>query len=238
MAGAKAALSYCSENFSPYQFRQMRILEFPAYQQFAQSFPNTVPYSEGNRVHSEGRPGERRARCPVLHHGARGRAPVVGAPGSRRRRRRERASLRVAGRVQRASDAQKSRWRARAGPLPETRHGSLPPWPGKRARGGEPARDDAAPAVHPLPQRARSRSAPSPTASAKTNSTPTIAKLRQGQGVPGAAVHDLAGAARSPESRDARERPGLSERSLRENHTLRPENHRRQEREGRRASGA
>lgn len=47
MAGAKAALSYCSENFSPYQFRQMRILEFPAYAQFAQSFPNTVPYSEG-----------------------------------------------------------------------------------------------------------------------------------------------------------------------------------------------
>ncbi|MBB6050304.1 ABC transporter permease/M1 family aminopeptidase [Armatimonas rosea] len=47
MAGAKAALSYCSENFSPYQFRQLRILEFPAYQQFAQSFPNTVPYSEG-----------------------------------------------------------------------------------------------------------------------------------------------------------------------------------------------
>ena len=47
MAGAKAALSYCSESFSPYQFRQMRILEFPAYQGFAQSFPNTVPYSEG-----------------------------------------------------------------------------------------------------------------------------------------------------------------------------------------------
>ena len=47
MAGAKASLSYCSENFSPYQFRQLRILEFPAYAQFAQAFPNTVPYSEG-----------------------------------------------------------------------------------------------------------------------------------------------------------------------------------------------
>ncbi|MBC7806724.1 MAG: hypothetical protein H7145_11285, partial [Akkermansiaceae bacterium] len=46
MAGMKAALSYCSNNFSPYQFRQMRILEFPAYASFAQSFPNTVPYSE------------------------------------------------------------------------------------------------------------------------------------------------------------------------------------------------
>jgi len=46
MAGMKAALSYCSENYTPYQFRQLRILEFPAYQQFAQSFPNTVPYSE------------------------------------------------------------------------------------------------------------------------------------------------------------------------------------------------
>ena len=46
MAGMKAALSYCSENYTPYQFRQLRILEFPAYAQFAQSFPNTIPYSE------------------------------------------------------------------------------------------------------------------------------------------------------------------------------------------------
>ncbi|GAB4460196.1 MAG: M1 family metallopeptidase [Armatimonadaceae bacterium] len=45
--GMKAALSYCSENFSPYQFRQLRIIEFPAYAEFAQSFPNTIPYSEG-----------------------------------------------------------------------------------------------------------------------------------------------------------------------------------------------
>ncbi|MEP6736235.1 MAG: M1 family aminopeptidase [Chryseolinea sp.] len=44
--GVKASLSYYSENFSPYQFHQMRILEFPRYASFAQSFPNTVPYSE------------------------------------------------------------------------------------------------------------------------------------------------------------------------------------------------
>ncbi|MGI4873680.1 MAG: M1 family aminopeptidase [Janthinobacterium lividum] len=45
-AGAKAALSYYSRNFSPYQHRQLRILEFPNYQSFAQSFANTIPYSE------------------------------------------------------------------------------------------------------------------------------------------------------------------------------------------------
>jgi ABC-2 type transport system permease protein len=45
-AGAKDALSYCSRNFSPYQHRQLRILEFPQYQQFAQAFANTVPFSE------------------------------------------------------------------------------------------------------------------------------------------------------------------------------------------------
>ncbi|MFT7653786.1 MAG: ABC-2 type transport system permease protein [Candidatus Azotimanducaceae bacterium] len=43
----KKSLSYFSENFSPYQYRQMRVLEFPAYSNFAQSFPNTVPWSEG-----------------------------------------------------------------------------------------------------------------------------------------------------------------------------------------------
>jgi len=41
------SLAYFSEHFSPFQYRQFRILEFPAYQTFAQSFPNTIPYSEG-----------------------------------------------------------------------------------------------------------------------------------------------------------------------------------------------
>ncbi|MBU6123163.1 ABC transporter permease/M1 family aminopeptidase [Hymenobacter siberiensis] len=43
---ARDALAYCSKNFSPYQHRQLRILEFPRYQSFAQSFANTVPFSE------------------------------------------------------------------------------------------------------------------------------------------------------------------------------------------------
>lgn len=44
--GVTDAVQYCSKNFAPYQYRQMRILEFPRYAGFAQSFPNTVPYSE------------------------------------------------------------------------------------------------------------------------------------------------------------------------------------------------
>jgi len=47
MHGMKEALSYYTENFSPYQFRQLRIMEFPRYRTFAQSFANTVPFSEG-----------------------------------------------------------------------------------------------------------------------------------------------------------------------------------------------
>ena len=47
MKGMKAALEYCSSNFSPYQHRQLRIIEFPRTSGgFAQSFPNTVPFSE------------------------------------------------------------------------------------------------------------------------------------------------------------------------------------------------
>jgi hypothetical protein len=46
MRGMKEALSYYSTNFSPYQFRQLRIMEFPRYRSFAQSFANTVPFSE------------------------------------------------------------------------------------------------------------------------------------------------------------------------------------------------
>lgn len=39
-------LDYYQANFGPYQFDQVRILEFPGYQSFAQSFANTIPYSE------------------------------------------------------------------------------------------------------------------------------------------------------------------------------------------------
>jgi len=44
---SKLGLAYYEKNFSPYQFRQYRVLEFPRYRTFAQSFANTVPFSEG-----------------------------------------------------------------------------------------------------------------------------------------------------------------------------------------------
>ena len=48
MKGMKASLNYNSENFSPYQFRQARIIEFPRTGgTFAQAFANTMPFSEG-----------------------------------------------------------------------------------------------------------------------------------------------------------------------------------------------
>jgi aminopeptidase N len=44
--GMKASLALFNEQFSPYPFKQARILEFPSYADFAQSFANTIPYSE------------------------------------------------------------------------------------------------------------------------------------------------------------------------------------------------
>lgn len=43
----KRSLDYFRANFSPYQFRQLRFQEFPDYARFAQSFANTIPWSEG-----------------------------------------------------------------------------------------------------------------------------------------------------------------------------------------------
>jgi ABC-2 type transport system permease protein len=45
--GIKRSLDYYTKNFSPYQHHQLRILEFPRYASYAQSFPNTIPFSEG-----------------------------------------------------------------------------------------------------------------------------------------------------------------------------------------------
>lgn len=46
MKGMKKALDYYTVQFGPYQHRQLRIIEFPRYSSFAQSFPNTIPFSE------------------------------------------------------------------------------------------------------------------------------------------------------------------------------------------------
>jgi hypothetical protein len=42
----KKSLEYYSTNFGPYQYHQLRIVEFPRYAAFAQSLPNTIPFSE------------------------------------------------------------------------------------------------------------------------------------------------------------------------------------------------
>ncbi len=48
MAGMKAGLDYCSENFSPYQFKQLSTIEFSQTgQASAHGFPTTLPTGEG-----------------------------------------------------------------------------------------------------------------------------------------------------------------------------------------------
>ncbi|WP_298901692.1 M1 family aminopeptidase [uncultured Psychroserpens sp.] len=46
MTSMQSSLAYFSKNFGPYQYEHLRIMEFPRYAQFAQSFPGTVPFSE------------------------------------------------------------------------------------------------------------------------------------------------------------------------------------------------
>ena len=43
---SKKSFDYFNANFTPYQHKQFRILEFPGYRTFAQAFANTIPYSE------------------------------------------------------------------------------------------------------------------------------------------------------------------------------------------------
>lgn len=44
--GTQRALSYYTDNFGPYQHKEVRIVETPLYQTYARSFPNTIPFSE------------------------------------------------------------------------------------------------------------------------------------------------------------------------------------------------
>ena len=97
--GVKDSLAYYEAHYTPYQFRQLRILEFPNYDgSFAQSFANTIPFSEVGGLHRRpARPVE--DRLSVLHHRARSGAPVVGAPGDRRQHAGLHPAQRIAGAV-------------------------------------------------------------------------------------------------------------------------------------------
>ena len=46
LESARDSLAYYDSHYTPYQFKQLRILEFPGYMAFAQSFANTIPFSE------------------------------------------------------------------------------------------------------------------------------------------------------------------------------------------------
>jgi len=47
MKAVKKSLDYYTENFSPYQFKELRIVEYPRYKLGAESYPNIIPVSEG-----------------------------------------------------------------------------------------------------------------------------------------------------------------------------------------------
>jgi hypothetical protein len=44
----RASLAYYSEKFGPYQFRELRVVEFPRYASFARAHPHTIAFSEGS----------------------------------------------------------------------------------------------------------------------------------------------------------------------------------------------
>ncbi|HEY0160421.1 MAG TPA: M1 family aminopeptidase [Thermoanaerobaculia bacterium] len=56
--GVQKSLEYFSRNYSPYQHRQVRIVEFPGYADFAQALPNTIPVSETMGFVADLRDGE------------------------------------------------------------------------------------------------------------------------------------------------------------------------------------
>ncbi|MBN8684288.1 MAG: ABC transporter permease [Chitinophagales bacterium] len=47
LTAIEKSLEYFTKNFGPYYHKQCRIVEFPRFSEFAQSFPGTMPYSEG-----------------------------------------------------------------------------------------------------------------------------------------------------------------------------------------------
>ena len=165
----KQALTYYTAQFGPYPHRQLRIAEFPRYAAplvAAQSFPAMIPLLGGRRLHRQpGRAGF--GRLCVAHHGARGRTPVVAASGGRRRRGGRAVPVRIALRVLGADGGRASLRRPQDAPIPQVRARHLFA-PARRVRGTS-GRSRAPPWTRhtSTTRRARSRSMPSRTRSAK-----------------------------------------------------------------------
>ena len=48
MRSMRSSLAYYSEQFGPYQFRELRVVEIPRYQALARAHPHTIVFSEGS----------------------------------------------------------------------------------------------------------------------------------------------------------------------------------------------
>ncbi len=114
--------TYFTQHFGPYQHRILRIIEFPRFSRsggFAESFPNTRAVQRGDRLHRQGRrPRSQGHRLSVLRDRARGRAPVVGAPGSAGERAGRRVHHREPRRILGADGAEAQVRRREDAPLP------------------------------------------------------------------------------------------------------------------------
>jgi ABC-2 type transport system permease protein len=44
----RSSLAYYTEHFGPYQYRELRVVEFPRYESFARAHPHTIAFSEGS----------------------------------------------------------------------------------------------------------------------------------------------------------------------------------------------
>ena len=58
LSAYKEGLAFFSQEYGDYQFEQLRLLEFPKYRSFAQSFPNTVSFSEAFAYTADFKPGD------------------------------------------------------------------------------------------------------------------------------------------------------------------------------------
>jgi len=58
MRSMKSSLEYFTEQFGPYQFKELRVVEFPRYESFARAHPHTIAFSEGDMFLQRVREGD------------------------------------------------------------------------------------------------------------------------------------------------------------------------------------
>ena len=220
VAGVKDSLDYFTQALRPVPAQDRahrRVPALLAQRRVRRVVPQHRAFQRGDRLHREGRrPRSQGHRLSVLRDRARGRAPVVGAPGGAGQRAGRRVHHGEPVRILGADGAEAEVRRREDAPVPEVRARPLPRGSRQRAEGRAAAAARRRRRATSTTRRARTRCTRCRTSIGEKAMDDALSTFVEPLAVQGTAVRDVARLDRRAAAGDAGGAPGLDRGLLRD----------------------